>query len=77
MITLHLWAVLGYAIGIDDKFNIALQPDLQTARRVYKEMFETFNIPNLFNMDEHTVALMEITLKVGQFGSLYLINLTL
>lgn len=54
----HLWAVLGYAIGIDDNFNVALQPDLTTAKKVYKEMFETFNIPNLFNMDRNTIALI-------------------
>lgn len=29
----HLWAVLGYAIGLDDVYNIALQPDLATTRR--------------------------------------------
>ena len=30
----HLWAVISYAMGIDDEYNIALQPNLATAREV-------------------------------------------
>ncbi|OXA44590.1 hypothetical protein Fcan01_20974, partial [Folsomia candida] len=26
----HLWAILGYVLGIEDKYNIALQPDLKS-----------------------------------------------
>lgn len=60
----HLWAVLGYALGIDDKYNCALQPNLQQQRQYYREIFETFNVPIQFNMDFNTKALGDITAAV-------------
>lgn len=60
----HLWAVIGYALGIDDEFNVALQPDIKTARAVYKRIYEEFNLPALFHMNKVTKVILENTLKV-------------
>lgn len=60
----HLWAVLGYALGIDDEYNIALQPDLKTTKEHYQRIYEEWYLPALFNLHFHSKVLMEAQLKV-------------
>lgn len=54
----HLWAVYAYAIGIDDKYNVALQPDLATAKEAYKKIYEDFNIRSMFNIRTDPITLV-------------------
>jgi len=44
----HLWAVISYAIGIEDQFNIFLQPDMATAKAYYREMHNRYFLPSIF-----------------------------
>lgn len=60
----HLWAVIGYAMGIDDQYNIALQPDLATAQAFYNKIFETFSLPGYFFMNRDFKMLAELTMTV-------------
>jgi hypothetical protein len=60
----HLWAVLGWALGINDQFNIALQPDFDSQLEYYQSFFDDYYIPNLFNMDEPTKLFVEAMLGV-------------
>lgn len=41
----HLWAVLGYSFGIEDHYNVALQPSLETTREYYREYYDQFLLP--------------------------------
>jgi hypothetical protein len=59
----HLWAVLGYAVGIDDKYNVALQPDLAATRAHYQKIFEQYYLPGMFNLDFHAKILLEAQLN--------------
>jgi len=56
---LHLWAGLGYALGIDNEFNPALQSDLPSARQLAADIFNGYIIPSLFNMDNGTFVFLE------------------
>ncbi|OXA46335.1 hypothetical protein Fcan01_18576 [Folsomia candida] len=59
----HLWAVLGHALGIEDEYNIALQPDLKTTKEYYQHIYENWYLPQFFNLDFHTKVLMEAQLQ--------------
>jgi len=60
----HLWAVIGYQVGIRDEYNICLQPDLQTARKYFKDIFYTFIQPAFFQVDFFTKILLDPLLEV-------------
>lgn len=60
----HLWAVVGYCIGIRDEFNISLQPDLPTARSYFRDIFETFIVPAFFRVDIYAKLLIDPLLVV-------------
>ncbi|XP_035700380.1 uncharacterized protein LOC118432988 [Folsomia candida] len=59
----HLFAVLAYGIGIDDKYNVFLQPDLESARIYYRKMHEQIIIPSLFTFDKQTRLMMDNVFK--------------
>lgn len=61
----HLWAVIGYGLGIDDQWNVMLQPDLNTARNYYQQMFDELILPGLFHFDTQTKYMMDNVFKVG------------
>lgn len=66
---MHMWAVFGYAIGIEDQFNVALQPSLAAAKEYYQEMMKRFLYPSLFWMTKNPDAqlLYEAFVKVCSF----------
>lgn len=61
----HLWAILGYLLGIDDKYNIALQPNLTAAKQYYEQIFNEYYLPLLFNVEFTTKVLVEALLQVN------------
>ncbi|CAG7732560.1 unnamed protein product [Allacma fusca] len=61
----HLWAVIGHALGMEEPFNIALQPDLDSIKHNYQEMFNTYILPNFFNLEKESKVLMEMLLSVS------------
>jgi len=50
-------------LGIDDEYNIALQPDLKSTKEYYQHIYDNWYLPQLFNLDFHTKVLMEAQLK--------------
>ncbi|CAG7698768.1 unnamed protein product [Allacma fusca] len=60
----HLWAVLGYAMGIEDEFNVALHPSLEETHAYYTEYFNKIIIPGLFNIETDSKILVEVLLKI-------------
>jgi len=61
----HLWAVLGYGLGIQDDYNIALQPNLTATRQYYQNLLNTYFLPMLFNSNQNsTKVLGEAVFKV-------------
>ncbi|CAG7717234.1 unnamed protein product, partial [Allacma fusca] len=59
----HLWAVLGYAMGIEDEFNVALHPSLEETHAYYTEYFNKIILPGLFNIETDSKILVEVLLK--------------
>ncbi|OXA39510.1 hypothetical protein Fcan01_25723 [Folsomia candida] len=59
----HFFAAIGYGLGIDEKYNIFLQPDLKSARIYYRKIHEQVIIPSLFNFDKQTKLMMDNILK--------------
>ncbi|OXA41128.1 hypothetical protein Fcan01_23990, partial [Folsomia candida] len=55
----HFWAILGYTLGLEDKYNIALQPDLKSVREVYLEIFERYTIAAGFHWWPGAVCLVD------------------
>lgn len=62
----HLWAVLGFAVGIEDHYNIALQPSLDELRRYYREYYDEYMLPALFHRDADGKNFMEGLYTVGE-----------
>ncbi|OXA43119.1 hypothetical protein Fcan01_22186 [Folsomia candida] len=59
----HLWAILGYLVGIEDKYNIALRPNLKSAREVYRGIFERYAIPSLFHAEKDAIFVADVTFQ--------------
>ncbi|CAG7730400.1 unnamed protein product, partial [Allacma fusca] len=59
----HLWAVLGYAFGIEDEFNVALQP-LEDIMEYYLEFFRKIILPGLFSLQIESKILVEVLLNI-------------
>jgi hypothetical protein len=59
----HFWAVVGYAMGIDDQYNIALMPDLPTQQQFLQSILTNFTIPTIFNMNFNQKCMAEIFLN--------------
>lgn len=47
----HMWAVLGHALGIKDEFNICMSRDFQDSRNLFRDIFQTYFIPAMFKFD--------------------------
>ncbi|OXA42515.1 hypothetical protein Fcan01_22894 [Folsomia candida] len=60
----HFWAILGYVLGLEDKYNIALQPDLKSVREVYLEIFERYTIAAGFHWWPGAVCLVDSIFQV-------------
>ena len=67
---LHLWAIFGKLLGIQDQFNIALYPDQQ----LYSRLFTNVGIASLKTTDVRIITLQKSLLegfgKFTYFGSL-------
>ncbi|CAL8137147.1 unnamed protein product [Orchesella dallaii] len=59
----HLWAVIGYLVGIRDEYNISLQPNLKTARKYFRDIFDTFIQPSFFQVDFFAKILIDPLLE--------------
>jgi len=55
----HLFAVLGYALGIQDEYNVALQPSLEKQKKFSREILYHYFIPALFNSTKSSKMLVE------------------
>ncbi|CAG7829297.1 unnamed protein product, partial [Allacma fusca] len=60
-----MWAVLGQAIGIEDAFNVALQPSLPAAKLFYERFYKMYVIPNIFHLTKESKILVEMLLDAG------------
>lgn len=53
-----------YALGIDDQYNVMLQPDLASAKVYYNKIFDNIIIPGLFSFTKQTRLMMDNVFKV-------------
>ncbi|CAG7823486.1 unnamed protein product [Allacma fusca] len=60
----HLWAVLGYALGIEDEYNVALHPSLKEIHAYYTEFFNKIILPGLFSIQSDSKILVEVLLQI-------------
>jgi len=60
---LHLWAIFGKLLGIEDRFNLALNPN----RALFLRLFHNVGIPSLKGMDT-TILHLAQTYVDGTFG---------
>jgi len=61
----HMFAVYGHALGIEDEFNIALQPNLQILTEYLEEIFQSYFISSLFNLSYGSKVLLEAFLQAA------------
>ncbi|CAG7786492.1 unnamed protein product, partial [Allacma fusca] len=61
----HLWAVLAFALGIEDEFNIALQPSFEAIVKNYRKIFRTYVLQGFFRLSKQSKILMEIAASVS------------
>jgi hypothetical protein len=62
---LHLWAVLGHIMGIEDNFNVALQRNIEEATAYSRQLVNTYLVPSFFQLKLQHKALIEALLKVS------------
>lgn len=60
----HLSAVIGYTFGLDDKFNLALQPEFESLKEYYWKFFNRTILPSLFKINKRTKVTIENILEV-------------
>lgn len=48
---IHMWAALGHALGIKDEFNICLNGGYDQTRKLFKDIYETYFVPAMFQFD--------------------------
>ena len=61
----HFWATLAYALGVEDEYNIALQSGgVAATRRYYQQVYETYYVPCMFQIDHDGKVLWEAFFKV-------------
>ncbi|CAG7721558.1 unnamed protein product, partial [Allacma fusca] len=65
----HVWAVLGYALGIEDEYNVALHPSLEKTEAYYLEYFNKIILPGLFNIQTDSKLLVEVLLEIVRKSS--------
>jgi len=58
----HFLGVIGWLLGIDDKFNIGLQKNLSEHSKYYGELKKTFIVSALYHIDTNSKYLIELTL---------------
>jgi len=59
----HFWAVVGHMMGIDDQYNIALQPDALGLQNMTQTLLTSFVIPSLFKINHLSKYFMERTIS--------------
>jgi hypothetical protein len=63
-------------LGIDDEYNLALQPDPETQREAYLQIWEQYYTPSVFNLDIYTTKFLEeMLLGLQQVASVCTPNL--
>ncbi len=65
---LHLWAFYGKAIGVQDEYNLCLQPDLASARAYLRKLIDEHLVPTLFHLTYETKVMFEAFFKVRADG---------
>lgn len=60
----HLWALFGYGLGIEDAYNICLQNNIASVNAYFNDIHDKYYIPGLFNMDRDSKVLVEAVLGV-------------
>ncbi|XP_021952787.1 uncharacterized protein LOC110849661 isoform X2 [Folsomia candida] len=65
----HLNAVIGYTFGLDDKYNLALQPDLESLRTYYAKIFRGYIVPGFFHVHKKTKVTIENIMKATRVNT--------
>jgi hypothetical protein len=60
---LHLWAFFGKAIGVQDEYNLCLQPDLASARAYLRTFIDDHLVPTLFDLSYESKVMFEALFK--------------
>lgn len=60
----HLSAVIGYSLGIDDAYNLALQPNFKELKEYYSKIFKGYIVPGFFHLDKRSKVTLENIMKV-------------
>lgn len=63
----HLSAVIGYTFGLDDKYNVAIQPNMSSLREYYSKIYDGMVIPSLFHINKKTKVTVENILVVSEW----------
>ena len=62
----HLWAVICYVLGMDERFIICRDPsDFEGCQRFLYDMFQVHIVPSLFDMDYEGELMVEAVLRVS------------
>lgn len=61
----HLLAVVAHSLGVDDQYNMGIQEDLATVQTVYRQIFNQYIIPSLFQFEKKTYVMLDNVLGVG------------
>ena len=64
---IHLWAVIGYLLGIQDNYNICLQRDLTECKEYCMDIFTKCMIPELLEVDYETEVMWMALLEVSYY----------
>ncbi|CAL8137149.1 unnamed protein product [Orchesella dallaii] len=48
---IHMWAVLGHALGIKDEYNICMKSDFRESIKHFQNILNTYFIPAMFQID--------------------------
>ncbi|OXA46714.1 hypothetical protein Fcan01_18324 [Folsomia candida] len=59
----HLWAVLGYAMGLEDEFNLGFRNGREKLVKLNQQFFRNYVAPHLFRLTDESKLLIEAFIK--------------
>ena len=63
----HLWATICYVLGMDERFIICRDPnDFEGCKKYLQDIYHTYMIPSLLEMDYEVQVMVEAILRVSQ-----------
>lgn len=67
----HLWGVLGHALGVQDEYNICMQASLEETTQLFQDILDDIAIPSLFHMDETSHVQISALLDVSMMKLIF------